>query len=49
MKIVVDYQEEVEWMVRLGITGRGIYDSLIAKAALKSAVDSLVTFNRREP
>jgi len=43
-----DYLETVKWMVQLGITGGGIYDTLIAKTALKAQVDGLLTLNGKD-
>ncbi|HAZ48422.1 MAG TPA: VapC toxin family PIN domain ribonuclease [Cyanobacteria bacterium UBA11369] len=40
-----DYQETVDRMVGLNIAGGGIYDGLIAQAALKAGVDVLLTLN----
>ena len=42
-----DYQVAIRRIVRLNIAGGGIYDALIAEAALKANVDSLLTFNAR--
>ena len=35
-------------MVQLGITGGGIYDTLIAKTALNAQVDGLLTLNGKD-
>jgi predicted nucleic acid-binding protein len=43
-----DYLETVKWMVQLGITGGGIYDTLIAKTALNAQVDGLLTLNGKD-
>jgi predicted nucleic acid-binding protein len=40
-----DYRDTVKQMSELGLTGGIIYDALIAKAAQKSKVDYLLTFN----
>ncbi|MBE9011225.1 PIN domain-containing protein [Pseudanabaenaceae cyanobacterium LEGE 13415] len=40
-----DYQTVIEKMVQLNISGGGIYDAIIAQAALKINVDSLLTLN----
>ena len=40
-----DYRDTVKQMSELGLTGGIIYDALIAKAAQKSKVDRLLTFN----
>jgi len=40
-----DYKETVRQMSELGLTGGIIYDALIVKAAKKSKVERLLTFN----
>ncbi len=40
-----DYQQAIVCMVRLNLTGGGIFDALIAQAALKAEVDILLTLN----
>ena len=40
-----DYQCTIARMVKLNITGGGIYDGLIAQAALNAKVDRLLTLN----
>jgi predicted nucleic acid-binding protein len=40
-----DYQAAIKKVVQLSISGGGIYDALIAQAALKANVDALLTFN----
>ena len=40
-----DYLKVLEHISQLHITGGGIYDALIAQAALKAKVDILLTFN----
>lgn len=40
-----DYQAVIQKLVQLNISGGAIYDALIAQAALKANVDSLLTFN----
>lgn len=40
-----DYQETVARMVSLNLPGAGIYDALIAQAAIKAEVDVLLTLN----
>ena len=40
-----DYRDTVKQISELGLTGGIIYDALIAKAAQKSKVDRLLTFN----
>jgi predicted nucleic acid-binding protein len=45
---VDDYLNTVERMVNLGLPGGGIYDALIAKAALVAKVDILLTRNSKD-
>ena len=40
-----DYQMVVAQMVNLNLTGGGIYDALIAQAAVKAEVNTLLTLN----
>lgn len=40
-----DYQTAIAQMVALNIAGGGIFDALIAQAALKAKVDRLLTLN----
>jgi predicted nucleic acid-binding protein len=40
-----DYQQAIARMVRLNLPGGGIFDALIAQAALKAEVDLLLTLN----
>ncbi|WP_058997498.1 PIN domain-containing protein [Leptolyngbya sp. NIES-2104] len=42
-----NYQAVLQRVVQLNISGGGIYDALIAQAALIANVDSLLTFNTR--
>jgi predicted nucleic acid-binding protein len=42
-----DYQTVIRKVVQLNISGGGIYDALIAQAALIANVDSLLTFNAK--
>lgn len=42
---VEDYEATVDRMVRLNLPGGGIYDALIAQAAIKANVDVLLTLN----
>lgn len=42
-----DYQTAIARMVNLNLTGGGIYDALIAQAALKAAAGILLTLNPR--
>jgi predicted nucleic acid-binding protein len=40
-----DYKDTIKYMSELGLTGGIIYDALIVKAAQKSGVERLLTFN----
>jgi predicted nucleic acid-binding protein len=40
-----DYQQAIACMVELNLPGGGIFDALIAQAALKAEVDVLLTLN----
>jgi predicted nucleic acid-binding protein len=40
-----DYKQAIACMVRLNLPGGGIFDALIAQAALKAEVDILLTLN----
>lgn len=40
-----DYQSVLAQMVNLNLTGGGIYDALIAQAAVKAEVNTLLTLN----
>jgi predicted nucleic acid-binding protein len=40
-----DYQQAIACMVKLNLPGGGIFDALIAQAALKAEVDILLTLN----
>jgi len=40
-----DYKQAIVCMVRLNLPGGGIFDALIAQAALKADVDILLTLN----
>jgi predicted nucleic acid-binding protein len=42
---VDDYKQAIACMVRLNLPGGGIFDALIAQAALKADVDILLTLN----
>jgi predicted nucleic acid-binding protein len=42
-----DYETTIAAIVSLGITGGGIYDALIAQAALQANVDILLTSNAK--
>lgn len=43
----VDYQAAIAQMTQLNLVGGGIFDALIAQAALKSAADRLLTLNAK--
>lgn len=43
--LVDDYQTAIAQMVTLNFPGGGIFDTLIAQAALKAEVDALLTLN----
>ncbi|MBW4603079.1 MAG: PIN domain-containing protein [Calothrix sp. FI2-JRJ7] len=43
--LVEDYQAAIAQMVSLNLPGGGIFDALIAQAALKANVDQLLTLN----
>jgi predicted nucleic acid-binding protein len=43
-----DYQEVIERMVRLNLTGGTIFDTLIAQAAIKAKVSILLTLNTKD-
>ena len=43
-----DYQATISRMVSLNLPGGGIYDGLIAQAALKAGVDVLLTLNPKD-
>ena len=43
-----DYRDTVKQMSELGLTGGTIYDALIVKAAKKSKVERLLTFNSND-
>ena len=40
-----DYQKAISLMVRLNLPGRGIFDTIIAQAALKAKADTILTLN----
>ncbi len=40
-----DYDAAIDRMVALNLPGGGIFDALIAQAALKASVDVLLTLN----
>ncbi len=44
---IEDYQTAIAQMVTLNLPGGGIFDTLIAQAALKAEVDRLLTLNHR--
>lgn len=43
--VSTDYQTAIAQMVRLGLPGGGIFDALIAQAAMKITADRLLTLN----
>lgn len=43
-----DYQRAIGLMTQLNLPGGGIFDAVIAQAALKAGVDHLVTFNGKD-
>ena len=43
-----DYQRAIELMTQLNLPGGGIFDAVIAQAALKAGVDHLMTFNAKD-
>lgn len=40
-----DYQQAIACMVKLNLPGGGIFDAIIAQAALKAKVDTILTLN----
>ena len=40
-----DYQKAISLMVRLNLPGGGIFDTIIAQAALKAKADTILTLN----
>lgn len=40
-----DYRSTIKQMAELGLAGGAVYDALIARAAQKSGIDCLLTFN----
>jgi predicted nucleic acid-binding protein len=42
---VDDYQKAISCMVKLNLPGGGIFDAIIAQAALKAKVDTILTLN----
>ncbi|MBW4566670.1 MAG: hypothetical protein KME31_01245 [Tolypothrix carrinoi HA7290-LM1] len=45
---MADYQATIARMVSLNLPGGGIYDALIAQAAIKANVDVLLTLNAND-
>ncbi|MCY6490442.1 type II toxin-antitoxin system VapC family toxin [Leptolyngbya sp. GGD] len=45
---IEDYQAAIAQMVNMGRAGGGVYDALIAQAALKAEVDTLLTLNAKD-
>lgn len=43
-----DYQRAIALMAKLNLPGGGIFDAVIAQAALKASVDRLMTFNAKD-
>lgn len=46
--IANDYQRAIGLMEQLNLPGGGIFDAVIAQAALKAGVDHLITFNAKD-
>jgi predicted nucleic acid-binding protein len=46
--VATDYQRAIALMAKLNLPGGGIFDAVIAQAALKAAVDRLMTFNAKD-
>lgn len=42
---IADYQAAIACMIRINLAGGGVFDALIAQAALKVSVDQLLTLN----
>jgi predicted nucleic acid-binding protein len=43
-----EYESAIAGMVKFQLTGGGIFDALIAQAALKAKVDCLITLNPKD-
>lgn len=43
-----DYQDTLEELARIGLTGGVVYDALTAKAALLAGADTLLTLNAKD-
>lgn len=43
-----DYQKAIARMTNLQLIGGGVFDALIAQAALKAGVDKLLTWNPKD-
>jgi predicted nucleic acid-binding protein len=46
--VAADYQRAIALMAQLNLPGGGIFDAVIAQAALKASVDCLMTFNAKD-
>jgi predicted nucleic acid-binding protein len=46
--VATDYQRAIALMAQLNLPGGGIFDAVIAQAALKTSVDRLMTFNAKD-
>jgi predicted nucleic acid-binding protein len=46
--VAEDYQQVIHVMAALRLTGGGIFDAVIAQAALKANVDQILTFNPKD-
>jgi predicted nucleic acid-binding protein len=46
--VAEDYQQVIRVMAALRLTGGGIFDAVIAQAALKANVDQILTFNPKD-
>lgn len=46
--LAAEYQQAIRQMVELRLVGGGIFDAIIAQAALKAGVEQLLTFNPRD-
>lgn len=46
--LAAEYQQAIRQMVELRLVGGGIFDAIIAQAALKAGVEQLLTFNPKD-
>jgi predicted nucleic acid-binding protein len=46
--LAAEYQQAIRQMAELRLVGGGIFDAIIAQAALKAGVEQLLTFNPRD-